>query len=518
MTNEKSSKNVLDMIWDAFASVKMAIVIFALIAMSSIVGTVLEQGAEPQTNLGILAELVGASAAPSAYSVLDAMGFMDMYRSWWFVLFLLMFGANLTICSIDRFPPIWRIYREKQKPLQDDQFKAFPIKKEIAAKGSQEAVQKKVIEALAAIGFKNPEVSQDETGWQAYAQSGAIGRLGVYITHISIVILMIGAAVGVFFGFKGYLNVPEGSKYGMAFERRGIDPSLGQERNLVISAMGRSNGDVARAAASLNVSEENLRSRMKVLGMEPLGFVVGCLDFEVSFYGNSDTPKEYASQLVVEENGQEIIRKWIEVNSPLRHRGYTFYQSSYGMMEDPNDFIYMFKATAAGGMPRENNIKIGDSFDIADGVKVTLLEFSPALRNDASGRVFTYTEMMNNPAVKVQVKDGSKEYTKWILKRFPTTWTLPGDHMLQLVDVWGGQYTGLQVRRDPGVAIVYLGCLGMSLGLIFAFFISHRRIWIKVSGGKGSARVTLAASAHKGKEGFERRIEKAITLLTEGGK
>jgi len=50
MTEEKS-KNIFDKIWDIFASVKLAVVIFALISATSIVGTILEQQADPEKNV-----------------------------------------------------------------------------------------------------------------------------------------------------------------------------------------------------------------------------------------------------------------------------------------------------------------------------------------------------------------------------------------------------------------------------------------------------------------------------------
>ncbi len=50
-----------------------------------------------------------------------------------------------------------------------------------------------------------------------------------------------------------------------------------------------------------------------------------------------------------------------------------------------------------------------------------------------------------------------------------------------------------------------------------SFFTSHRRLWIKLTGeGRSGARVLVAGSAHKGGVGFESRIDRIITLLTEG--
>jgi cytochrome c biogenesis protein len=60
-------------------------------------------------------------------------------------------------------------------------------------------------------------------------------------------------------------------------------------------------------------------------------------------------------------------------------------------------------------------------------------------------------------------------------------------------------YTGLQVARDPGVWVVWLGCGLMVTGICLAFFFSHKRIWIRVMNG----RVIMGGSASKNPAGFQ---------------
>ncbi|MFC1549648.1 cytochrome c biogenesis protein ResB, partial [Nitrospirota bacterium] len=85
-------------------------------------------------------------------------------------------------------------------------------------------------------------------------------------------------------------------------------------------------------------------------------------------------------------------------------------------------------------------------------------------------------------------------------------------------DIWGVEYTGLQVRRDPGVWLVYLGCAIMSIGLYMAFFMGHRRLWVQAAQEGGKTTIKVAGTAHKHRESFEHKVEKAIGLLSEGGK
>ncbi|HET6516516.1 MAG TPA: cytochrome c biogenesis protein ResB [Thermodesulfovibrionales bacterium] len=471
---EKKKETIIDKIWNFLASVKLAVIIFAVLSLTSIVGTVIEQNAEPAKNIKVLTKLFGQSATPTTYRILDSLGFMDMYHSWWFVTILLLFAANLVICSVDRLPKIMKVVKDPIKPLSEDHFKGFGIKKEFVLKMKPEKAKEAVSEALKKkAGFNLAEVSEAH-GFQLYAQKGNFTRLGVYITHFSILIILAGALIGIFFGFKGYLNLPEG----------------------VVSTVAYTRNDQER----------------------PIGFGIRCDKFQVDFYGNSDMPKAYKSLLTVIENGKEVMKKEIVVNDPLKYKGVTFYQSSYGLLqEDMQKSVFMFRVTSRDGRTSNLDLRFGDTFSIPGmGLTGKIEDFSPALGLDErTGRPFTYAEQMNNPAVLVSFSEGgNRKFSGWIFKRHPETWRLPDGNTVEFSDIWGIQYTGLQVRNDPGVWVVYFGCVAMAVGLFIAFFMSHKRLWVRLVEEKNGTRVVIGASANKNRQAFERQIDKVADLLT----
>jgi len=508
------NKTITDRIWSFFASIKLAIVVFALIALTSIVGTVIEQQAPPEKNLEVLGKIFGYDNAPTLYRIFDSLGFMDMYRSWWFISLLGLFAANLLICSLDRFPSIWKLVRIPIKPLNLEHFKGLPIKSEFSVKGSIDKVREDTDRALRSVGFK-PIVSENPD-LQLYSEKGRFTRLGVYVTHFSIIIIMLGAILGIFLGFKGGLNLPEGSAYPVAFSYQQRGPEAAREQNTIISALESTKGDIASAASRLGVSEKALKDRARFLGLLPLGFLVKCEDFEVHFYGRSDMPKEYTSLLTIIEGGREVARKWITVNDPLKYKGVIFYQSSYGVVPGASDVEYVFRV---GGSPDTIRVHMGEKFSIQGAnIEAVVAEFSPALSFDESGRPYTYAETMNNPAVRLEITDGTQKYSKWVLKRYPESGVLSGGQTIEFIDSWGAQYTGLQVRKDPGVWVVYLGCVLMGVGLYVVFFMSHRRLWLSLKPSKGSVDVIIGATANKGRASLEQKVQKITSLLREGGK
>jgi cytochrome c biogenesis protein len=63
-------------------------------------------------------------------------------------------------------------------------------------------------------------------------------------------------------------------------------------------------------------------------------------------------------------------------------------------------------------------------------------------------------------------------------------------------------YTGLQVNKDPGVWVVWIGSILMCIGLYVAFFMPHQRIWCRLASG----RLVLAGHTTRGQAAFQNRF------------
>jgi cytochrome c biogenesis protein len=401
------------------------------------------------------------------------LGFTSMYDSWWFISLLFIFTANLIVCSIERLPKVWKLIKEPIKPLPVETFKGMPINREITLKkGLKESEVRNTIDTtLKKLGFKRILKSEDEL--QFYAEKGRYSRFGVYITHFSMILIFIGALVGIFFGFQAYVNIMEGTSTKTVYSR-----ADGSEI--------------------------------------PLPFEIKVHDFHTDFWEGTDRPKEFRSWVTIYEDGKPakgLENFVVAVNRPLKHRGVIFYQSSYGFSPSM-DSLFKFIVTSNDDKRQDVQLKFGEAFTIpGTNIMGKVADFSPALGIDESGRLFTYAEMMNNPAVFVEfTENGKPKYNQWILNRYPQTWRVP-DGMVEFKDLWGSQYTGLQVRKDPGVWLVYLGCLIMTIGFYMAFFMSHRRIWGRLT--KDS--IIIAASTNKGREAYKQKIDNVIKEVIKHG-
>ncbi|WP_437125324.1 cytochrome c biogenesis protein ResB [Geoalkalibacter halelectricus] len=92
-----------------------------------------------------------------------------------------------------------------------------------------------------------------------------------------------------------------------------------------------------------------------------------------------------------------------------------------------------------------------------------------------------------------------------VLQAFPQFDAQRGDdYIFSLVDYNQRQYTGFQVAKDPGVWVVWIGCILLMVGSVVAFFLAHRRIWVTLvplDGGKTG--VKFGGASNRNQPGFE---------------
>jgi len=434
----ETKKSVTDRIWDFFCSLKLAIVIVLLLALTSIIGTIILQNGAPADYI--------REYGQANYELFKKLQFIDMYHSTWFIGLLALFGMNLICCSIKNFPRVWKFVKEPTLVAGSGIFKNSANRAEFSCKESKQQVAEKITTLLNSEFAKITRTEKDEKIY-LFAQKGIYSRFGAYITHLSILIIMAGAVIGNVWGYKAYVNIVEGSSIDQVRSRNGTGPI-------------------------------------------DLGFTVRCDDFDVSYYPNSNRPKDYNSDLVILEDGQEILRKRIEVNDPLTYKGIKFYQSSYGSAGNA-----FFKV-------RVTEKKTGEVMDLK-----ALQGKHAQLPGGYSFAVTNFTENDRNfgPAMQLHVNtpDGKhgapfviwQNHPKLDIKR-------GGAFSFALHGFEQPQYTGLQVARDPGVNIVWAGCFLIVFGSLTAFFFSHKRIWVCLEDSGKKTKILMAGNAHRNQPGF----------------
>jgi len=293
-------------IWKFFSSVKLAIWLLSIIAFFSLIGTFIPQS--------------------------------SIYSSRWFILLLVLFSLNLTVCLLNRFS-----LKERS--------------------------------------------------------------LGSFLAHISILIILFGALIGILFGQKDYLKISKGQEVNSFISRRENIPlgfsirlndfiyneNIDSREKLLVyqrakSAKGacdldkppavkRTEGPLAEIPVNPGIEQGigNTGYRIKVMRYLP-DFVMNTAtkvvssrsarpdnpaievelqdpkggiktawlfarfpeihqelsaDLRILYNWAPRRPKDFISKVTILKSGKEIFSKDIQVNAPLNFAGYNFFQSSY---------------------------------------------------------------------------------------------------------------------------------------------------------------------------------------------
>lgn len=458
------SAGYLSSLWTFFASIKLTVVVLLSLAALSIIGTLIPQNQSPTEYL--------RAFGPFMYQVLTTLDIFDMYRSWWFQLLILTLVANIIICSIDRLRYTGKIIFTRHPSFNLKGFRRRSSRQEFLVHSTPRAL-KSGFQQTVAKHFRYCRVVPVDDGYAITAEKGRWTRLGVYGVHLSVVILLIGALVGSIFGFEGYVNIAEGE-----------------------------------TAESI---------QLRYTGLEQnLPFAIHCEDFDVQFY-DTGAPREFRSQLVIMEGGQPSFKKAIIVNDPLRYKGINIFQSSYGKLDGRANVTDLSKAfevhfqSVASGMAYSLKTSVGQALQLPEGLgtfEVTGVDPNARFKTMEIGPSVTATLTPNaGDPQTIVLPLNFPNFDK--MRQGKVVITLGKD----IVVNEDRYYTGLQVTKDPGVWLVYLGFTMMIVGCMVTFFMSHQQVVVEVQPQGSASGVMVSGTANKNKLGLQNRVKQLAGKL-----
>ena len=452
-----------NLIWGLFSSVRLTIVLLIILAIASILGTIIPQ---QEDTVGFAKQL-----SPRLFRLFQSLDLFDMYHSIWFRILIGFLALNLVICSLDRFPKSLKRFRAVPKPDRNKPFEHLPSEQTFLTEGNLKGTSATVARFLRS-RYKKVRNKEAQKISYFFGEKGRFSHFGVYLVHLSVLLILIGSLMGSFFGFEAFVNILEGER---------------------IDAVA-------------------LRKEIATL---KLGFEVECDKFSVDFYENG-APKEYRSDLRFFIDGKEAKKAVLLVNHPAQFRGITFYQQSYGAVHRGKVHLRI-SAPQIGPKGAAMEVESDKLYDLPGGEG----QFSVRdIRDDMMG-------LGTAVLIFVQPREG-KETHFWVFRnqgmvkgRLPRPMARSPEfnpsafnpYTFFLDRVGTKYYTGLQVNKDPGVPMVWLGCFVMVFGLFITFFTSHRKTWVRLSGEGDQIRISVAGTANKGPVGLKRHLERLANDL-----
>lgn len=440
-----------------FASIKLAMFLFIVLAMTATIGTVIQQGERPETYIKEYGE--------PAYRWFIRFGLTDVYHTWWFTSLLGLLCVNSLTCFYQRFPAVWRSMKQDKVNVSLPFIKNLKQTTELSLAASKETAAEGLMGLLAEKGYR-VLARNDPHEVTLYATKGIMGRVGAHMAHLSATVIVLGGLIGSYYGFQEFGVCLEGQTY-----------------------------HIPKGDFDLHVDK-----------------------FWIDYHENGSV-KSYNSTLTVLEQGQKMATKTITVNDPLVYKGIWFYQSSYGDAWDRID-------VARINVKEKDTDRIVGTVDLEWnkeahveklGLRLTMTDFVADFGfNSTDKKVYSKTAEHANPAVRLAITEGTLQTAPWIFYHYPELFDIKGSkYAFELVGYQPKKFTGLQITKDPGVIIVWIGSTMIVVGITLSSFIYHRRLWAKVIPNEGGVTVHLGGTTHKSQIDFNKEFRKLTERMTK---
>ncbi|PLQ01109.1 cytochrome c biogenesis protein ResB [Cupriavidus pauculus] len=309
----KTQHRVLRDAVELMSSMRFAITLLTVIAIASIIGTVLKQN-EPYPNYV-------NQFGPFWADLFHTLSLQKVYSSWWFLLILAFLVISTSLCIARNAPKMIVDMRSWKDHVRERSLRAFHHRGEYEAPRGRAEAAARLGALLRNRGFRVKPVEHDGATLLA-AKAGAANKLGYILAHTAIVVICVGGLL------DGDMLIRAQMWFG------GKSPIAG---NAIISEIPakhrlspanpgfRGNAFVPEGAtvstAILNIADGAL--------VQDLPFTITLKKFTVDYY-STGMPKLFASDVVVTDRATgKRTEATIKVNEPLIVDGVAIYQSSF---------------------------------------------------------------------------------------------------------------------------------------------------------------------------------------------
>ena len=271
--------NIKQTIFKSIADLRFAIFILLVIATLSIIGTIIEQDQSIETyklNYPLTNKVFGFLS----WDIILRFGFDHIYKTWWFITLILLFGVSLLACTfLQQFPSL-KVARRCQFFRTTQQFYRLNISTNLQHLSFSQLLFK--------IKEDNYSIFQQKN--IIYCYKGLIGRIAPIIVHFSMIVILLGAILGSICGFKAQEIIPKTETFHI--------------QNV------------------LNSGQFTLIPK----------FSIRINDFWITYTKQRTITQFYSDLSILNVDGNEIERKTVFVNSPEKYNGIDYYQTDWNIV------------------------------------------------------------------------------------------------------------------------------------------------------------------------------------------
>jgi cytochrome c biogenesis protein len=311
----KSSRSSVRQAIEVISSMRFAISLLVILAIASIIGTVLTQE-DPYPNYV-------NQFGPFWADIFRGVSLYNVYSAWWFMLILIFLVISVSLCVIRNGPKMIADIKSWKDRVREGSLRAFHHKGEFAEVATNRADTAAQLQRLTGkMGYKFKTRETDSGATLIAAKRGALTKLGYISAHIAIVIICIGGLLDSNLPIKLQMWLFNKTPIASNLVINDIPPEhrLSQSNPTFRGYAWVPEGQHV-GTAILNQQDGSL--------IQDLPFSIQLNKFIVDYY-STGMPKLFASDIVVidHETGKRIPAR-VEVNKPFEYDGISIYQSSF---------------------------------------------------------------------------------------------------------------------------------------------------------------------------------------------
>lgn len=298
--------------WFAFiSSMRFAVALLCVLALASIIGTVLQQNQSAQSYV--------VKFGPFWAQIFDFLGLYDMYTAWWFVLILLFLVISTSLCLWRNIPSFLREMRSFRLKTTAKSLAHMKYTSQINTALSPEIA----VQYFHVHGFQTKIAEREDGSTLLAAKKGSANKWGYIFAHAAIIIICLGGLIDSNLLLKikmlfGNIVADNTSVYARDFQKH----SILNENNLSF----RANAEVIEGQT---IESAFLNTHQGLL-LQKLPFTLQLKKFHIDFY-DTGMPKNFASDVILTDKASgKQTNATIRVNHPLIYQGIAIYQANYG--------------------------------------------------------------------------------------------------------------------------------------------------------------------------------------------
>jgi cytochrome c biogenesis protein len=398
-----TATRLLRNLWRALGSTRLAAILLALVLLASLLASSFPQmPADPAAREPWLAAV--ALRYRGATRLLQAVGLFDAYHAPWFYASLAALLLNTLVCTIQRWPRLWRTLSRRPIVVRPDAFYlGFARRAEWLVPSLVDGLTA-AQEGLARRRYRTQTEQKEGTAY-LYAERGRWGQVGTLVSHVTALLLALAVV----------------ARPALGWQQTGVILLPGQARPV---GHGR---DFAIRAGSLTVKRH------------PNG-----------------QPLDYRVPLAVLPDTSPTMTRTVRINHPLTFRGVAFHLQGYGPAARLTTPEGTFDLPFTAGQAQEVALPDSDlTLRVAYQPEGTAL-FVEAL--DADGALLGSGAVADGQQVDIRGRTITftlSRYTVWQVSHDPTFALAVGAAALLLaaglVSLWV-PYRRLWLRVDAGQA------------------------------------------------------------------